>query len=288
MACPLAQWTHPKGTNEKESFSFKVVPFGNSYGKCFSCGWTGNSFSLARDYRKYSGIDLMPLVEDLEESDYGAMASAMEWEEVEEVPKFKPESYLDKFEPLPPEKWPRFSEDVQKKWGLMYDSKENAVVLPVRNKEGLLMGCQGRRLGNHPKGRYYNYDRFSKGRNLFGIHLDFSPAVVLVEGPTDAMKVNALTGLHTVAMFGNKLSVTQAKLLQALYDEVYLFPDNDTAGQKHLAYHCSVLSEKTVHLVSYQGLAYKDPGDLPDDLLQKFLDEAKEINFINKVTTKEN
>ena len=158
-------------------------------------------------------------------------------------------------------------------WGVRYDAQLTAVVLPIHDQGGRLVGVVRRFVPPvSPVTARYQYTRgFQKSRVLFGLHrldLTATTPVVLVEGPLDVMWL-AQAGIKTgVALFGVHCSRVQERLLRSLRRPVLLALDNDVPGQQAVK---SLTRRLPLTLVppKFEG---KDLQDLPtrqvDELVQ--------------------
>jgi DNA primase len=125
------------------------------------------------------------------------------------------------------------------------------LVIPIHDEAGRLVGYCGRSLdGNEP--RYKFPARFAKSRVLFNLHRAVAarqPAVIVVEGFFDCLKVHQ-AGFHSVvALMGSALSEPQRWLLVQHYRQIILMLDGDRAGRlancaisERLAHDCHVRS----------------------------------------------
>lgn len=122
-------------------------------------------------------------------------------------------------------------ESVQR-WGLRWDDSEQAVLIPVQDHNGALIGTITRNLtGGKPK--YQNSPLMGKANTLFGLFLQRRGGVIIVvEGPLDCIWLDQL-GFPAAALLGSRMSAEQARLLQVSgYNEVVLALDNDPAGEE--------------------------------------------------------
>jgi DNA primase len=184
--------------------------------------------------------ELLARVADLEELQLDAM--------LERVPEYEsreasmdecvlPEVYLENYRGLAhPYVLKRgFDLDTLRAWEIGYDEEQKRVVMPVRNRGRQLVGAVGRGVGRNPRPKYLNYWKFEKGLYLFGEHLVTEGAVVVVEGPLDALRVwqefaKVKRHVNVVALMGAKATWKQCEKLTRLTDQLVLFLDNDAAG----------------------------------------------------------
>lgn len=278
VSCPMAPYRHEKGGDRSGSFSLKLTAPNKAVGYCWACGWTGNLWMLARDLekegdplsreiRKYVGE--CPTFDDI--ADYWNDQSEEDEMAKEVVP------YECDLPRLEDGVWSRIPDGAAEVWDLRWEESTRSVWFPVLDVEGRIRGCQYRPLGGDGKAKYINTPGFKKAMFLYGEGVAFSDRVIIVEGPVDAIKTQHVTGRHTVAIFGNTVSKTQAKRIATLYKTVDLFLDNDGAGWKGTSKTIALLLENGVdriNIIDYKGLGYKDPGELPDELLIQFVNDA--------------
>ena len=184
-----------------------------------------------------------------------------------------------------------FTEDDGRIWEIGWDDDMHRITFPVRKRAGRgLVGCIGRatRKKDVQFRKYYNYWNFSASQYLYGEHLlpEEFEGLILVEGPTDAIRVNRAIRLHgrgtpfekffCVAWLGDQLKEDQARRVLAWRVPVYIFPDNDDngAGQAGARKSVKLLEDRTPVFVVPTPLG-KDPGAIEEDLeVLRLLDES--------------
>ena len=120
-------------------------------------------------------------------------------------------------------------EDIARRYGVRWDKKQKAVIVPILSPLGELRGWQAKKSGwvrNLPEG-------VNKGTTLFGIERAHAPTVILVESPLDVVRFHSVyDGLDfsCVASFGANISKEQGRLLSK-FQYVCLALDNDEAGR---------------------------------------------------------
>lgn len=248
ISCPLAKWTHEKGTDKNPSFGIREG-IGISAVHCFSCGFSGGVISLLREYGRYAIPEGLITREDIDElvnyvllseDDMGDVrVTGMLLDQPVVVPQ-EIESCLGMYHEYFGKRG--IDEEVAKKWGLGWYDIDDRVLFPVFRKEGKhrrLLGVVGRTVvGEEP--RYRNYPpKFKKAEALYGEWLvpDKLELLVVVEGSIDAIKVNmaieeyGFEKIWCVALMGADPSKTQLDKMVALADEVCCMLDNDTSGK---------------------------------------------------------
>jgi len=150
------------------------------------------------------------------------------------------------------------------------------IVIPMRNRDGAIVGYAGRWPGEPPEGRpkYKLPKGFKKTAEVFNLHevVDnggLEPLIV-VEGFFDCMKLWQAGFRRTVAIIGSSLSQRQEELILSvltpgLPDNVALLFDEDEAGRAGRA---NVLG-RLAHHAFVRVIALPAEGDQPDRLNQE-------------------
>jgi DNA primase len=119
------------------------------------------------------------------------------------------------------------------KFDIRWDPIRNRVCFPFRTFDGTLAGMQGRDVTGHSKIRYLTYT-YKKQKNghvwLNEQNVEKTKAIVLVEGPVDAMKV--------ASIYPNVLAAMTSQITEPKFDRVkdapalITFFDEGDAGEK--------------------------------------------------------
>lgn len=299
--CPLAKWTHDKGTDSHPSFGVREGQ-GISPVNCFACGFGGGVVSLVREYGRYAineGIATKPQLDELvdyvllaEDERIDVTVSGMMVEQPALVSSEIEES-LGIYHIYFAERG--IDEETARKWKLGWNFYEERVLFPVFTKEGKhdrLMGVVGRTLsGREPK--YRNYPpRFKKTDYLYGEWLAPKELdlLVVVEGPIDAIVVNMaleeyeIERVWCVALMGADPSSKQLDKMVSMSEEVCGMLDNDASGKMGML----KLAGGSVGNKKYKGIGERcltsvvmweegmnDPGELVSDTIIKLIQERK-------------
>jgi DNA primase len=111
------------------------------------------------------------------------------------------------------------------------------LVIPLHNERGELVAYCGRALDAIPP-RYRFPPRFPKAEILFNLHRAVTagqPAVVVVEGFFDCLKLHQAGIMAVVALMGAALYPAQQRVLLRHFRQVILMLDGDSAGRRATA-----------------------------------------------------
>lgn len=295
-SCPLARFTHQKGTDTKPSFAVKINPGGASSFNCYSCtsGTLGLLLQLLESYAVSAGVSpkalgiasardvlnnqelaVMPLPPFTE---FGHQKAFEEWPQwfldsffpiqgsVEALAYVTKGRVADGNQPVPLNALSAFD--------LRFDGSRRMVVSPYRTVGGRLAGARGRSFALEcPKeDRFHDYT-WNKVNNASLVWyneraLDTTEPVIVVEGQFDLYNVWQVYP-HVIANLSSK--ATEYKLQKLLQAEFVLFMlDNDKAGQDHQLQYMTWLAQRgqSVGSIDYE---LKDPAKVDPDWLRETL-----------------
>ena len=311
-ACPFAPWTHEGKEDRHPSFSVKADDEGSIF-RCFTCKESGTVKDMVGRLAQYAeearpgsveAKQLWALYDEVERADRPDQRSIVE--KGRDVAASKPlpkltiderlrraESQIDNdlwseyqinkhyMENLHPYLVKRgVSLETARRWGLGFDTRKQRIVFPLRRfKDAALVGMIGRTvIDEEPK--YYNYPPINKSAFFFGEHFVKPGApVIVVEGPTDAISLDAEGIPNPVAVMGSGMSHQQASKLFSWGSSVILMFDGDQAGKEmtigaarllRTAAAASSVNFSIVHLPDGE-----DPASIPRGLAKKLIDEAQ-------------
>lgn len=297
IPCPLAAHRHPSGENPGRSFSLREVRGTDAVGFCWSCKWTGNMRQLAKEFDAVGDPRAAPLralvgaemsfeqLHDYIEKQERRMAKASKKsKEVITLP--------DRFVPIKEGQWKRCPFEVQQRYGVMWDEQLGPVCV-VRDIDGNLLGWQHRNPHFDPSDKkspkYLNNEGYRRGMHLYGLNVGTSGSTVVVsEGASDAHAIAAVRpDLCSVTSLGADIGVMHLKKLATLFSSIILAFDNDAAGTRALNKTLLLLAKypsiADIRVMTYGGLAAKDPDELKPSILKKFLDEAVPVWYTDEI-----
>jgi len=125
-----------------------------------------------------------------------------------------------------------FDEPFSREWDVGYDKMRRAVVIPVRDPWGMVVGATRRLI--HPlegENKYHHDHGTPRNSILFGLHrAGNSRVLILTEGPTSCLRLHQYGFDNAVAVFGSSISAVQIRMVLQRAHTVTLFFDNDEAG----------------------------------------------------------
>jgi hypothetical protein len=168
------------------------------------------------------------------------------------------------------------------RWRTGYDPDRQRIVIPIFDHQQTLRGATGRTVSDIVTPKYHNYWEMKKGYWLLGEHLIDGRALILVEGPLDALMVDqhlgdlGLRDQYSVAsLLGAKFTRRQVNLMCKVATEVICFMDRDEAGRAATEQVFKSLEGRMLtYSVKYGSLTYKDPGSMPIDVFLEVLQSA--------------
>lgn len=265
--CPLAPWTHAKGSDKHPSFALGVSGDVRGHYGCLACNrkgtvvdllftlqtLSGRNYTYLTDYaRGLLAPDPDTMAERLKAASYlpapprdvAGVAMSAARADTMEVPEVIDESVLRQFRQLSPEASEYLhtvrglSDTTIRRWGLGWHNARRRIILPVRDISGSLVCLTGRALDAEAKPKFLHSTGFKKELYLFGEHLVVEqvkafgqpvPRIALVEGHFDAIWIDQC-GFPAVALMGTYLSAVQMKKIMAMAASVVIVGDGDKAG----------------------------------------------------------
>lgn len=288
---------HPKRVGREERHPSWSVNRTTGLHNCYSCGFSGtfidlvmemlfphDVFRAARWIRKF-GINLAR-ARDL---------TVIRADRVELLPEdsqtMVPETRLAMYDEVPD--WAldarMISREAVDLYGVRWDTKAEAWIIPVRMPDGKLAGWQKkwqkrRRFMNEPKDMLKSLCLF--GFDVFPVG---EPAVML-ESPLDVLRLYTVGFEGGLATYGAEVSLAQMQLVETVTDEVVSALDNDKDGRLHAEelrvgkWENGVMTRRpfaqgmSVRFFNYEvtGSSEKDLGGMEqDDMIVKGLYEAQ-------------
>jgi len=269
--------------------SFYVHPTKGVY-YCFGCHASGDLIEFVKEYEGVSFVDAIQILAneagievEVDHSDRVSAISILSkiWDRWQQnaarVGRFLDDRDLPPDTPVGYDTGDWLSDvdaDVAIELGLAYQSNRTGqlvskfryrAIFPVF-VNGRLVGVTARALSSRQKPKWM-HSRFNRQSVLFGLDevraraKEFG-AVVVVEGPIDALRLRAV-GIPAVALFGTALTANQTSRLEQLGLEVWLGFDRDAAGLKASLKALDALRGRVIVKPVVWPRPYKDPGEIP-------------------------
>ena len=99
-----------------------------------------------------------------------------------------------------------------------------------------------------------------------------------MEGIFDALWLHKC-GYNPLGMMGSIVSETQANKIAKL-DEIYVMPDNDVVGHSSIFKIKNMLKDSVRIKMVYYPLEFKDPAEVPQKMIHKFIHNAENYSEI--------
>ena len=171
-----------------------------------------------------------------------------------------------------------FIAETTKQFGIGFNVEQNAVTIPFLDTYGNVVGQSYRNFDEH-KPKYVNSaesEVFNKSELLYGLdkaRKNIDKHVYIVEGYFDVMALHQMGYTSAVAYCGQSLTDGQATLLSKYikrHTKIFLVPDNDKTGLKHVASNVKLLRQKLSNPIG----VIKFPDGIKDanDVLQLGVD----------------
>lgn len=309
--CPLARYTHQKGSDSAPSAGVSVAnqPIFN----CFTCGNARPLHALVAAYAEYTGEDFTDLIGELEDNAYLGPATLPGWEEIKAARQeegvlmpLNEAVYMGLYESAAGHPYLTargISPATARKLELLYDpedfvdkgmgkKKVARILFPVRGADGALYGFSGRDVTGRSPVKVRDYAGLKKAACVLGAHLaaaDNPREVLTVEGLFDYAMMHE-QGYYGCAVMHSSLTEAQADIFRDLGKPNYLFYDDDAAGDKGV-------KEATKLLIDYiplmrvrypeiwieddseeeGGHFVKDPGELLREDIEWMMSDARLI-----------
>jgi hypothetical protein len=176
-----------------------------------------------------------------------------------------------------------FGEDaphIAREWGLHYalsGEQGYRLIFPVHAPDGALAGWTGRSIAEGTIPRYLTMAGMGKDVIYAHPHLGTlnRPALVIVEGPMDALKLNAFGGeyVRAIATMGTSFTDGQLATIVALknsFSKMIVLSDRGAVAESLLlAEQLSTYARQDVPAVQLPD-SYKDPGEMPKGAIKSF------------------
>ena len=183
---------------------------------------------------------------------------------------------------------------IQEKWGIRYDHEEDAVLIPIRDYSGRLVGCKAR--NNDPNcldtERFCAYLPYSKTSIVYGWYENFKKiiekqTVIIVESEKGVLQAASFGCEIVVAVGGHNISQIQAKYIKMLGVKNVIVAFDEGLTEEEIINECKklIIDNKIVkntvtyiydrdHIVLEEG-SKSSPVDFGDQGLKKLLQKAR-------------
>ena len=126
-----------------------------------------------------------------------------------------------------------FTTQTMRKFEVRYDPNREAIIWPIKNSKGLIVGFTERDASGEASNKYkYLYPKGFQ-RTLYPLNrFSDTGTAIIVEGALDAIWMHQNDYTETLCVFGGGITQQQARWLKANVSRVILCFDNDEVGKK--------------------------------------------------------
>lgn len=296
ICCPLAEWKHAKGTDNRPSAGISVQPGGTSIFNCMTCHTKYPLFALLDELMARTGEDWSALADAIEDGEYFG-ASIPQWGSAPLVARPEPIDktfHFDLYEPVRDHPYLRQRGITRKAAATMEllhdpgDGGAERILFPVYGYDKQLYGFSGRAVDKSVKLKVKDYYGLPKAHMLLGAHLILpdDEFVIAVEGLFDYAKFVTYE-LPVLAFMSSTLTEHQAEIIKDIGKPLYFFHDDDKAGldardkAKELLWrHIPMMKvryprECTVETDEGDLRPPEDPAELTKDQVLEMIDDAR-------------
>lgn len=146
---------------------------------------------------------------------------------------------LNSYFPYLHKKWHDEGIDIltAKAFEISYDIETNAIIIPIKDETGSLLGVQARNLNDNTQSKYYYPYPLQKGTVLYGFYQNYQSIkekkqVIIFEGAKSVLQAHSLGITNTVALLGKTISPYQIDILNRMGCEIVLALDNDVTDEE--------------------------------------------------------
>lgn len=170
---------------------------------------------------------------------------------------------------------------IQQRWGVRLDHELNAVLIPIQDLYGRLVGCKARNndsncAHNH---RYWAELEYDKNQILFGAYQNYSniiakDTIVIGEAEKFPMQAEAKGLMCSAAIGGHNISSAQAKIIRSFGVKRIILAFDEGVSEEEIRIQCAILNVSTpfyspeIYYVFDRDYKYfvKDSKAAPSDL----------------------
>jgi len=153
--------------------------------------------------------------------------------------------------------------------GQIYDRFRGRIIFPIYSEAGKVIAFGGRTMFDEPS-KYLNSPDtpiYKKSEHLYGFYntkkfLRENKRAILVEGYFDLVSLYQGGVKNVVASLGTALTNQQIYLMMRFSEKIYVFYDNDEAGDKAAKRAIQMMLEQNLSPYIVKNFSVKDPDDL--------------------------
>jgi len=255
--CPLAQYTHSKGSDSHPSFSISINDGGPSRWRCWSCderanqtisllyklkdygaGWRSEVHDMINANERGSVVNRIKRLgsfEDVRRKKWVKRSTNDSWEIKDYEAKIDIADFADELKEIPQYALDRdISLEQAASWhiGFMANMYPPRLMFSILDETGNMVGWSGRKLtddSDDGHSKYHHMKYFKREKYFYGEwQLDRSKRTgYLMEGFMDVLNLDRLGLKNCLATMGVSPSSYQIEKLKNWFDNVIIFPHDD-------------------------------------------------------------
>jgi DNA primase len=149
-----------------------------------------------------------------------------------------------------------------------FSSRQNRIVIPVRDENYKVVGFIGRAVSDDNMPKYKYSDNFPRRNLLLNLcNVKQYDTAIIVEGSLDHLKVHQAGFPNVISTMGSTVSSVQIELMNKYFSSLILFMDNDEPGEKGMCAIMDGAAKKDIWVVPYPE-DKKDPGEMSNEEIQ--------------------
>ena len=208
----------------------------NAY-KCMGCDSKGYLINFVMQYHKLSFLDAINHILNLtdisiEEKEYSNIMEYLQRNNIKKYNKkiermYLPNNIMDQYTKEPIIEWLKegINQEILDKYDVRYNKNNNAIVFPIRDKEGRIIAVKARTLYENYKdlgiSKYKYYNSIGTNDFLFGLYQNINNIknkneVIVLEGAKGVMLAESYRYNNVVSLETNNINPEQLNLLISL------------------------------------------------------------------------
>lgn len=178
--------------------------------------------------------------------------------------------------------------NVQEEFGIRYDHISNAIITPIHDINGKLVGAKARNNDSNCEmdKRFWAYLEYPKTYCLYGYYQNYKyiiekDTLIIFESEKAVLQAASINCRCCVAIAGHNISDVQARYIKALQIKKVIVAFDEGISVDEILYNCNKLCSNWKSLIGYINMKNKyilpnsklSPMDLGSDIFKKLIKE---------------